>query len=346
MKFAKLTIVCGIIFLLSACASEPAATTQVISDRYNHAIAQPNWVDAAEPVKMESTQMSSVGFADIPESYSVENGFESAERSAKKGIAQELQKRLRATSSVNSEQADVVSDKTIKFSAAKIQRSDKYWEKVVNHAEGGSLAEEKGFYKVYVLVTLSKADLQEAMSLAIASAAREEMPNKFPEVKINQVLVDSKLKPKNDNAPVVAGATELKSTLTAAPAAEAQPVVATVASAIKPVTTVVATVVAQKATEASVSQTVVAPVERKVASVTGAFAVQVYAFSKEARAKRVTAALKGKGLEAFYISADINGHTVYRVVVGHYATHNDASAATIDVLKQSGSEAALVRHID
>ncbi len=62
------------------------------------------------------------------------------------------------------------------------------------------------------------------------------------------------------------------------------------------------------------------------ASPVGKLTVQVGSFKTEKEAQARTADLKGKGEPAFYVSAKVNGVTVYRVSIGLFTTKDEALA--------------------
>jgi len=77
----------------------------------------------------------------------------------------------------------------------------------------------------------------------------------------------------------------------------------------------------------------------------GKYAVQVAAYPDEKEAKTHAADLKGKGYEAFYISATVNGHTWYRVLVGLFDSIKNADEYRAQLMKETGSKSAMVQKI-
>ena len=287
---AKFVFVGAVMLLtMTGCQSAPVKITETVLERSGHADKRPDWINESEPVKMSDVQMTSIGFATIPENFNLERGYETAESSAKKGIIRELQKRLQKATPASEDQADVISNKAVHSLSEKIQRTSQYWEKVSAHPVGSSASKDFKFNRVYTQVSLSKADLKFAMTGAVASATSEEGVGKLPQESAKAVLSESP--------------------------------------------NLLAKVVVAKPKRSF----------REVASISGAFTVQVYAFGRESRAKRITRQLKGKGLEAFYSYVEVDGHQVFRVEVGQYSSRSTALKATAEVKKKGELEAVFVQ---
>ncbi|MCB0407892.1 MAG: SPOR domain-containing protein [Bdellovibrionales bacterium] len=80
-------------------------------------------------------------------------------------------------------------------------------------------------------------------------------------------------------------------------------------------------------------------------SAIGKFTVQVASYADEAEAKAHSAKLKGKGWNAFYIPADVKGHTWYRVSVGLFSTTASAEKFKAELMKEANISSALVQKI-
>jgi cell division protein FtsN len=80
-------------------------------------------------------------------------------------------------------------------------------------------------------------------------------------------------------------------------------------------------------------------------SAIGKYSVQVASYADEGQAKNHAADLKGKGLTAFYLSANIHGHTWYRVMVGLFENMKSASDFRAQLMKDNGVKSAFVQKI-
>lgn len=89
-----------------------------------------------------------------------------------------------------------------------------------------------------------------------------------------------------------------------------------------------------------------APTLPSVASgAVGKYTVQVGAFADENEAKNQAAQLKGKGWTAFYLPAQVNGKTWYRVTVGLFNNYKAAQDFRTQFIKESNIKTALVQKI-
>jgi len=86
------------------------------------------------------------------------------------------------------------------------------------------------------------------------------------------------------------------------------------------------------------------PVKAAADSV-GKYTVQVSSFNNEAEAAKTTKALVDKGFSAFYLSADVNGKTWYRVGIGVHKTIAEAKKAREDLLKQPDIKTAVIQKV-
>lgn len=77
----------------------------------------------------------------------------------------------------------------------------------------------------------------------------------------------------------------------------------------------------------------------------GKYAVQVAAYADEKEAKNHIASLKEKGFTAFYLSANVNGKTWFRVLVGLFDNVKNADEYRAQVIKDLGTPSAVVRKI-
>jgi len=80
-------------------------------------------------------------------------------------------------------------------------------------------------------------------------------------------------------------------------------------------------------------------------SAIGKYTVQVGSYPEEAEAKTQAAALKAKGWSAFYVPANVQGRTWYRVSVGIYDSSKAATEARAQFMKDTNSKSALVQKI-
>ncbi|HEX4924420.1 MAG TPA: SPOR domain-containing protein, partial [Bdellovibrionales bacterium] len=84
---------------------------------------------------------------------------------------------------------------------------------------------------------------------------------------------------------------------------------------------------------------------RAAADAVGKYTVQVSSYASETEAARHAKDLVGKGFSAFYLTADVNGKTWYRVGVGLHGTLNEAKKAREDLLKQPDIKTAIVQKV-
>ncbi|MGE0526519.1 MAG: SPOR domain-containing protein [Bdellovibrionales bacterium] len=80
-------------------------------------------------------------------------------------------------------------------------------------------------------------------------------------------------------------------------------------------------------------------------SAVGKYTVQVASFADEKEAKAQAADLKGKGWNAFYLSANVNGRTWYRVLVGLFDNYKSAQEFRAQFMKDSDTKSAIVQKI-
>lgn len=81
------------------------------------------------------------------------------------------------------------------------------------------------------------------------------------------------------------------------------------------------------------------------ATAVGKYTVQVASYPDEAQAKNHAAELKGKGWNAFYIPAEIQGKTWYRVSVGLFTSAKTAGEFRKEFQKESNVATAIVQKI-
>ncbi len=81
------------------------------------------------------------------------------------------------------------------------------------------------------------------------------------------------------------------------------------------------------------------------AAAVGKYTVQVASYADENEAKNHAANLKGKGWNAFYIPADVQGKTWYRVSVGLFTTAKSATEFRKEFQKESSVATAIVQKI-
>lgn len=93
--------------------------------------------------------------------------------------------------------------------------------------------------------------------------------------------------------------------------------------------------------------------ERKPASVlpsvassaVGKYTVQVASYADENEAKNQAAALKAKGWTAFYLPAQVNGRTMFRVTVGLFNNYKSAQDFRGQFMKEANVKSAIVQKI-
>jgi septal ring-binding cell division protein DamX len=77
----------------------------------------------------------------------------------------------------------------------------------------------------------------------------------------------------------------------------------------------------------------------------GKYTVQVASFAEEKDAKTRATELKGKGYQAFYLSATVNGKVWHRVLVGMFPTVKSADEYRGKLIKEGGTKTAIVQKI-
>ncbi|MBX3022590.1 MAG: SPOR domain-containing protein [Bdellovibrionales bacterium] len=80
-------------------------------------------------------------------------------------------------------------------------------------------------------------------------------------------------------------------------------------------------------------------------SAVGKYAVQVASYADEKEAKDHAADMKGKGFNAFYLPANVNGKTWYRVLVGLFSNMKSADEFRAQLMKEAGTKSAIVQKI-
>ncbi len=77
----------------------------------------------------------------------------------------------------------------------------------------------------------------------------------------------------------------------------------------------------------------------------GRYTVQVASFSSEDDAKKRTQELQDKGFSSFYLPAQVNGKTWYRVSVGQFPTENEAKVYRHQFMQKTKIESAIIQKI-
>jgi len=77
----------------------------------------------------------------------------------------------------------------------------------------------------------------------------------------------------------------------------------------------------------------------------GKFTVQVASYVSEDEAIKYTTDLKKKGFSAYYLSAEVNGKTWYRVSVGQFTTLEEAKNFRKELIEKAHLESAIVQKI-
>lgn len=80
-------------------------------------------------------------------------------------------------------------------------------------------------------------------------------------------------------------------------------------------------------------------------SVVGKYTVQVASYATEPEARNHATRLKDKGFNAFYIPAEVNGKTWYRVSIGRFDDQKAATAHRKEVLDSQAATSAIVQKI-
>jgi cell division septation protein DedD len=301
----------GFFVFLTACTTEPQKMNYVVLERIGGAVQRPTWISDTGSVIMGGETITSFGVSMIPIDFSLDRGYAAAESSAKKGVIRELQRRVLVSTNSSNEQADAVSNKAIANTADKIKVQDKYWEKVsVTDAENGEV--KKKFYRVYVLVSLSKDELHANLTTAVDEARKE--------VGLGQLSDDTAKK-------VLKQTTNILSPVVVPP-----PIEVAIADT--------------KVTEAKIAEAAIAAsVARKPASLVTLFTLQVYALSSRENALKISDSFKNKGVEAFLSEVEVKGQKLYRVVIGRYSTWRAAHHAAKEIKAIAESKDLFVQSI-
>ncbi len=96
------------------------------------------------------------------------------------------------------------------------------------------------------------------------------------------------------------------------------------------------------AKEARKPQSVLPPV---ASTAVGKYTVQVASYPDEKEAKNHAAELKGKGWTAFYLPANVNGKTWFRVLVGLFENQDSAKQFRAQFMKEANTKSAIVQKI-
>ena len=80
-------------------------------------------------------------------------------------------------------------------------------------------------------------------------------------------------------------------------------------------------------------------------SAIGKYTVQVASYADEKEAKGHAAGLKGKGYNAFYLPANVNGRTWFRVLVGLFNNSKTAGDFRAQFMKEANTKSAIVQKI-
>ena len=80
-------------------------------------------------------------------------------------------------------------------------------------------------------------------------------------------------------------------------------------------------------------------------SAIGKYTVQVASYADEKEAKGHAAGLKGKGYNAFYLPANVNGRTWFRVLVGLFNNSKSAGDFRGQFMKEANTKSAIVQKI-
>lgn len=80
-------------------------------------------------------------------------------------------------------------------------------------------------------------------------------------------------------------------------------------------------------------------------SAIGKYTVQVSSYADEKEAKDHAATLKGKGYNAFYLPANVNGRTWFRVLVGLFNNSKAAGDFRAQFMKEANTKSAIVQKI-
>lgn len=82
-----------------------------------------------------------------------------------------------------------------------------------------------------------------------------------------------------------------------------------------------------------------------VSSTAGKFTVQIASYPAEGEAQKMAEQLKEKGFSAFYLPAQVNGKTWYRVSVGLFATQKEAQDHKSELMEKANVTSAIISKI-
>ena len=82
------------------------------------------------------------------------------------------------------------------------------------------------------------------------------------------------------------------------------------------------------------------------ASALNKFTVQVASYAAETEAQKFAGDLKTKGYSAFYVPAQVNGQTWYRVSVGLFSTQKEAQDYRTELMQNAKVSSAIVQKIN
>ena len=303
----------------SACATsyeasnKPIETVVATSDGMQ---VRPPWINESVPFKTEQGLITALGIAQIPTDYRLEAGFDIAKSNAQRRLSRELEERM-AVMSDNSDVADqagYIGDKAVTSLSSSLSQGPTYWEKIAIQSANGN----SEVYRMYTTVSVSEDAYKKAIKTAADDTEKKNINEMSPE--LPKVLTDQwarlvgpasdiravpELQPP-ERGPVAASETSLESEQRLKDHLKMADVVLTGAGTGTATGT---------RSPASMPEAVI---------VEGKYTVQVSAFLEEPRAQDLVTKLKGQGLDAYYVPAQVNGQQFYRVSVGQFKSRGAA----------------------
>lgn len=173
------TIIVSLIFL-AGCSSAVKNPTKAeiepdkVVSRIDDLSSRPDWVQEAEPFRIEKGTVISTGMTTVPASDRVEAAYRIAQNNAKSAIAGAIEQKLEFIlqnaeegTSANSNQVRYIGAEASNLVTSSIRPGKNYWEKVATTLDSGERVTQ---YKVFSTVVMPESDFKQAVFDAIKKA--------------------------------------------------------------------------------------------------------------------------------------------------------------------------------
>lgn len=173
------TIIVSLIFL-AGCSSAVKNPTKAeiepdkVVSRIDDLSSRPDWVQEAEPFRIEKGTVISTGMTTVPASDRVEAAYRIAQNNAKSAIAGAIEQKLEFIlqnaeegTSANSNQVRYIGAEASNLVTSSIRPGKNYWEKVATTLDSGERVTQ---YKVFSTVVIPESDFKQAVFDAIKKA--------------------------------------------------------------------------------------------------------------------------------------------------------------------------------